>query len=225
MNMISPVEVFLALFIGMGPIKVLLVYISMTENMEKDVRRAVARRTVTVAAAVGLGLFILGAFLQAILHFPGRCKRHVLVGGYCLFEAGILDTHIVLDSAVVEYVPLEKGSQESGRCTGVELVRETASGHADRSGDYKTGIEVCLADADGRTLGGRHHFGRPHIRPPPEQIGRYTDCRGIRGSGDFPGRAQQVLKVAGWHPQQKTQGVLSPIQAELQRGNQCLCIE
>lgn len=69
MNMISPVEVFLALFIGMGPIKVLLVYISMTENMEKDVRRQVARRTVTVAAAVGLGLFILGAFLQAILHF------------------------------------------------------------------------------------------------------------------------------------------------------------
>jgi len=69
MNMISPVEVFLALFIGMGPIKVLLVYISMTENMEKDVRRAVARRTVTVAAVVGLGLFILGAALQAILHF------------------------------------------------------------------------------------------------------------------------------------------------------------
>ena len=69
MNMISPIEVFLALFIGMGPIKVLLVYISMTENMEKDVRRAVARRTVTVAAVVGLGLFILGAALQAILHF------------------------------------------------------------------------------------------------------------------------------------------------------------
>ena len=69
MNTISLIEVFLALFIGMGPIKVLLVYISMTENMEKDVRRAVARRTVTVAAAVGLGLFILGAFLQAILHF------------------------------------------------------------------------------------------------------------------------------------------------------------
>ena len=69
MNTISLIEVFLALFIGMGPIKVLLVYISMTENMEKNVRRAVARRTVTVAAAVGLGLFILGAFLQAILHF------------------------------------------------------------------------------------------------------------------------------------------------------------
>ena len=69
MNTISLIEVFLALFIGMGPIKVLLVYISMTENMEKDVRRAVARRTVTVAAVVGLGLFILGAFLQAVLHF------------------------------------------------------------------------------------------------------------------------------------------------------------
>ena len=69
MSTISPIEIFIALFIGMGPIKVLLVYIAMTEGMSKEVKRQVAKRTVLVAGAVGLGLFLLGAILQAILHF------------------------------------------------------------------------------------------------------------------------------------------------------------
>ena len=69
MNAISPLEIFIALFIGMGPIKVLLIYISMTENVEKSVRRQIARRTATIAGMVALGLFLLGAILQAILHF------------------------------------------------------------------------------------------------------------------------------------------------------------
>ena len=62
-------EAFIALFIGMGPIKVLLVYIAKTQNMNKDIRRQVARRIAVVAAAVAIGLFILGAILQQILHF------------------------------------------------------------------------------------------------------------------------------------------------------------
>ncbi|HCB50799.1 MAG TPA: MarC family protein, partial [Chloroflexi bacterium] len=65
----SLAEAFIALFIGMGPIKVLLVYIAKTQNMEEDVRRRVARRIAVVAAAVAIGLFILGAVLQQILHF------------------------------------------------------------------------------------------------------------------------------------------------------------
>ena len=69
MPTISPVEIFIALFIGMGPIKVLLVYIAMTESMSQEVRRQVARRTVMVAGVVALGLFLVGAILQAILHF------------------------------------------------------------------------------------------------------------------------------------------------------------
>jgi multiple antibiotic resistance protein len=69
MTTISPIEIFLALFIGMGPIKVLLVYIAMTEGMSKEVKRQVAKRTVLVAGAVGLGLFLTGAILKAILHF------------------------------------------------------------------------------------------------------------------------------------------------------------
>jgi multiple antibiotic resistance protein len=63
------VEIFIALFIGMGPIKVLLVYIASTEGMEKEVRRKVAQRTVLVAGAVGIALFLIGAILQAMLHF------------------------------------------------------------------------------------------------------------------------------------------------------------
>lgn len=69
MSTISPLEIFIALFIGMGPIKVLLVYIAMTEGMSQETKRQVAKRTVLVAGAVGLGLFLLGAILQAILHF------------------------------------------------------------------------------------------------------------------------------------------------------------
>ena len=69
MNIISPFEIFIALFIGMGPVKVLLMYIAMTENMEKSVRRQVASRTAMIAGVVALGLFLLGAILQAILHF------------------------------------------------------------------------------------------------------------------------------------------------------------
>jgi multiple antibiotic resistance protein len=66
---ISPVELFIALFIGMGPIKVLLVYIAMTEGMSREVRRGMAQRIVLVAGSVGIALFIFGAILQAILHF------------------------------------------------------------------------------------------------------------------------------------------------------------
>ena len=69
MAQISPVELFIALFIGMGPIKVLLIYIAMTEGMSREVRRRMARRIVLVAGSVGIALFIFGAILQAILHF------------------------------------------------------------------------------------------------------------------------------------------------------------
>jgi len=69
MNIISPVEIFIALFIGMGPIKVLLIFIAMTEGMDKSVRRKMAKRTAMIAGIVALGLFLLGAILQAFLHF------------------------------------------------------------------------------------------------------------------------------------------------------------
>ena len=62
-------EAFLTLFIGMGPVKVLLIYIAKSKNLDKEIKRAMARRIVIVAGGVGVGLFILGALLQQILHF------------------------------------------------------------------------------------------------------------------------------------------------------------
>ena len=75
-------EAFIALFIGMGPIKVLLIYIAKTQNMEKEVRRKVARRVAFVAAAVAIGLFILGAIIQQILHFSIGALN--IIGGIIL---------------------------------------------------------------------------------------------------------------------------------------------
>ena len=78
----SLAEAFIALFIGMGPVKVLLVYIAKTQHMEKAVRRQVARRIAVVAAAVAIGLFILGAILQQILHFSIGALN--IIGGIIL---------------------------------------------------------------------------------------------------------------------------------------------
>ena len=64
----SLAEAFITVFIGMGPIKVLLVYIASTKDLDKEVRRQMARRIVLVAGSVAVGLFILGALLQQILH-------------------------------------------------------------------------------------------------------------------------------------------------------------
>lgn len=78
----SLAEAFITLFIGMGPIKVLLIYIAKTQNMELDVRRQVARRTVIVAASVGVALFILGAIIQQLLHFSIGALN--IIGGLIL---------------------------------------------------------------------------------------------------------------------------------------------
>jgi len=78
----SLAEGFIALFIGMGPIKVLLVYMAKTAGMDKDIRRAMARRIVIVAGSVGIGMFVLGALLQQVLHFSIGALN--IIGGLVL---------------------------------------------------------------------------------------------------------------------------------------------
>ncbi len=75
-------EGFIALFIGMGPIKVLLVYIAMTKGLEASVRKQMAKRIAVTAGGVGVALFILGAALQAILHFSIGALN--IIGGLIL---------------------------------------------------------------------------------------------------------------------------------------------
>jgi multiple antibiotic resistance protein len=78
----SLAEAFITLLIGMGPIKMLLVYISMTQGMDQDLRRQIARRIVLVAGSVGVALFVLGALLQQILHFSIGALN--IIGGLIL---------------------------------------------------------------------------------------------------------------------------------------------
>ena len=78
----SLAEAFITVFIGMGPIKVLLIYMTKTQGMDQDVRRAMARRIVMVAGSVAVGLFILGALLQQILHFSIGALN--IIGGLIL---------------------------------------------------------------------------------------------------------------------------------------------
>ena len=78
----SLAEGFIALFIGMGPIKVLLVYMAKTAGMDQSTRRAMARRIVIVAGSVGVGMFVLGAILQQVLHFSIGALN--IIGGLIL---------------------------------------------------------------------------------------------------------------------------------------------
>jgi multiple antibiotic resistance protein len=78
----SLAEGFIALFIGMGPIKVLLVYMAKATGMDQATRRAMARRIVIVAGSVGVGMFALGALLQQVLHFSIGALN--IIGGLIL---------------------------------------------------------------------------------------------------------------------------------------------
>ena len=78
----SLAEGFIALFIGMGPVKVLLVYMAKTASMDQATRRAMAQRIVIVAGSVGVGMFVLGALLQQVLHFSIGALN--IIGGLIL---------------------------------------------------------------------------------------------------------------------------------------------
>lgn len=96
----SLAEGFMAIFIGMGPVKVLLVYIAMTRNMETALRRKVAVRIVIVAGSVAVGLFIIGAFMQSILHFSIGALN--IIGGLILL---LLALKMVMGSGGGDHTP------------------------------------------------------------------------------------------------------------------------
>ena len=83
----SLAEAFITLFIGMGPIKVLLVYIAKTQGMDRDAKKGIARRTVLVAAGVAVALFVLGAIIQQLLHFSIGALN--MIGGLILLLLAI----------------------------------------------------------------------------------------------------------------------------------------
>jgi MarC family membrane protein len=86
-------EAFITLFIGMGPIKVLLIYIAKTQGMEKAIKRKMAQRIAIVAAVVAIGLFVVGAIIQQVLHFSIGALN--IIGGIILL---LLAINMVLGS-------------------------------------------------------------------------------------------------------------------------------
>ena len=83
----SLAEAFITLFIGMGPIKVLLIYIAKTQGLEREIKQKIARRTVLVAAGVAVALFVFGAIIQQLLHFSIGALN--IIGGLILLLLAI----------------------------------------------------------------------------------------------------------------------------------------
>ena len=66
---LSWAELFLALLVGMGPLKSMLMFVDLTEGYDQRTRDKVAVSSVLTAAGCGIGLLFLGAGLQSLFHF------------------------------------------------------------------------------------------------------------------------------------------------------------
>ena len=97
MDSIPLAEIFLSIFIGMGPIKVLLVYLGATQNASKELQRKVAQKTVITATIVAMLLLVAGAIFMKILHFTTGSLN--IAGGLILL---ILALNMVLSPAQKE---------------------------------------------------------------------------------------------------------------------------
>ncbi|QYZ79421.1 MarC family protein [Methanofollis formosanus] len=62
-------DLFLIIFIGMGPVKVLLVYMALTRGAGPEVRRKVAGKTVGTATLIAIFLLLAGSLMMRVLHF------------------------------------------------------------------------------------------------------------------------------------------------------------
>jgi len=91
------IDVFLTLFIGMGPIKVLLVYLAATKDADTKLQRKVARKAILTATVVGVLLLVAGALFMRILHFSQGALT--VAGGLILL---LLALNIVLSPAKKE---------------------------------------------------------------------------------------------------------------------------
>jgi multiple antibiotic resistance protein len=84
---LEPVAVFLTLLVGMGPVKVAIVFLAETADFSPDVRRRVAIRAVSVAGIVAAFLLVAGALLARLLHFTTGALA--IAGGIVLLILGI----------------------------------------------------------------------------------------------------------------------------------------
>jgi small neutral amino acid transporter SnatA (MarC family) len=87
------------MFVGMGPLKVVIYYLGATRQVSPRLGRRIAVRAVAAAAIVALGLVLVGSILMQLLHFSVTAL--ILAGGIVLLAYGI---QTVLDTA-----PLTEG--------------------------------------------------------------------------------------------------------------------
>jgi MarC family membrane protein len=97
MEQIPLAELFLTIFIGMGPVKVLLVYLGATQGASKELQRKVAQKTVVTATAVAILLLVAGVLFTKVLHFTTGALN--IAGGLILL---ILALNLVLSPAKKE---------------------------------------------------------------------------------------------------------------------------
>jgi multiple antibiotic resistance protein len=71
----------------MGPLKVMLVYAQLTRDLDKDMRRSIAIKAVSIALVVGLLFIVLGKVLLDLFHFS--IGALMIAGGAILFIVGI----------------------------------------------------------------------------------------------------------------------------------------
>ena len=88
-----PLDIFFAILITMGPLKVVLVYGEATRDLSPDLRQRIAIKAVGIAASVGLLFVILGKFLLDLFHFS--IGALTIAGGSILF---IFAVNMVLSS-------------------------------------------------------------------------------------------------------------------------------
>jgi multiple antibiotic resistance protein len=88
-----PLDIFMAILITMGPLKVVLVYGESTGGLTPDVRRRIAIKAVGVATIVGLLFIVAGKFLLDLFHFS--IGALTIAGGTILF---IFAVNMVLSS-------------------------------------------------------------------------------------------------------------------------------
>ena len=96
MNFLT-LDVFLIIFIGMGPVKVLLLYIAATKDATRELQRKVALKAITTAVIVGIVLLVAGVVFMRLLHFSRGALT--VAGGLILL---ILALNIVLSPAQKE---------------------------------------------------------------------------------------------------------------------------
>ncbi len=96
MNFLT-IDVFLIIFIGMGPVKVLLLYIAATKDASPELQRKVARKAIMTAVVVGIVLLVAGVVFMKLLHFSRGALT--IAGGLILL---ILALNIVLSPAQKE---------------------------------------------------------------------------------------------------------------------------